>query len=71
MTERGPLTERILRLANRRRMYQRTVAELAGMPAYTFHARVKSDAWTWQEVCDIATALNERVDVLLDVSEAL
>jgi len=66
--ERDPLTERILQVISRKRLYQRGVAELAGMAPSAFYARVKSGHWSFEELCDIATALGERVDVLLDVT---
>lgn len=69
--ERGPLTERILQLASRKGMRQRHVAQLADMNEAKFHYRVKTDRWSYAELCDIATALGERIDVLLDVTETL
>lgn len=68
---RGPLTERILQIASRKRMFQRTVAQLAGITEAVWSYRVKTDQWQYGELCDIATALNERVDVLLDVNGPL
>lgn len=58
-------------MISRRRMFQRTVSQLAGIPQNVWEKRVRSDNWSYAEVCDIATVLNERVDVLLDVSETL
>lgn len=69
--ERDPLTERILQIISRKRLFQRAVAENAGMSPSAFYTRVKSGRWSLDELHDIATALNERVDVLLDVTETL
>jgi hypothetical protein len=62
---RDPLTERILRLISRKRHTQARVAQLAGMSPSTFYTRVRTGRWSFGELCDIATALDERVDVLL------
>jgi predicted XRE-type DNA-binding protein len=66
MRVRDPLTERILRLISRKRLSQTRVAQLAGMNPSTFYTRVRTGRWSFGELCDIATALDERVDVLLD-----
>lgn len=69
--ERDPLTERILQIASRKGMFQRQLAQLAGMPENRFWYRVNTGAWSHEELHDIATALNERIDVVLDVTETL
>lgn len=69
--ERGPLTERILTLADRKGIRQRHLAQLAGMKESTLHSCIRRDSWSYVLVCDLATALNERVDTLLDVTEVL
>jgi hypothetical protein len=69
--ERDPLTERILRIASRKGLFQRQLAQLAGIPENRFWYRVSTGAWSHDELHDLATALNERIDVVLDVTETL
>ena len=69
--ERDPLTERILLIISRKRLYQSQVAQLAGMKVPTFYTRVRTGRWSHDELHDLATALDERVDVLLDVTETV
>lgn len=62
---RTPLTERILTLISDKGMSQRAARELAGIPEGTWSLRVRYGKWRWAELCDIATALGMRVDVLV------
>lgn len=72
MRQRDPLTERILQIASRKGMFQTDVARLAGMPPSRFYDRANGkSAWTHDELHDVATALNERIEFVLDVTRTL
>ena len=65
------LTERILQLASRQGLFQRDVAERAGIRPTTFYDRVRFGNWNEVELRAIASGLDLALDDVLDVSEVL